>query len=461
MIGAFYDLSSSGLWYRMMNMILSRRFLWAAALTLIVAFPLAAAESSGGSRSRGDYLTLKVAVMGPGDELYFWWGHIALVIDDALTGESRFYDYGVFDFTADNFFVNFAFGRLFYYCAVSPNAELNYRAYRMTNRDITLYTLDVPPEKRLEVLRFAENNVRPENRYYFYHHFKDNCSTRIRDIVDIAVGGQFKAAFGEAPGRFTLRQNVRRHTWFNPLFDWFLGFLMGQDIDTPLTVWQELFLPSEMGNRIADFTYTGSDGRERKLVTDVEILNRAEGRPAPLDVPRRQWPRELVFGLFLAALAGGLIVVGRSRPVLSRVSLGIFQALLGLFFGAAGSLLVFMSFFTNHDYSWHNINVLFINPLLLAAVPLGIMLARGKGAAHCSAGRSSRRSARRSSAWLLSALWTYVFFGGLLSLVLRALPGLYQQNQVTLALILPVALTLSRIPHWIFARRPAREHIAR
>jgi hypothetical protein len=430
-----------------------RRFVFGFMLVALLA-PLFAAETSSEEPSpqfmqrRGNFLTLKIAVMGPGDELYFWWGHIGLVIEDALTGENRFYDYGVFDFNADNFFVNFAMGRVLYYCAVSPNAEFNYRVYRMTNRDITLYTLDLPPLARYKIMRAAEINVRPENKYYFYHHFRDNCVTRVLELLDLGLDGDFKKTFIDAPGRFTLRQHVRRHTWFNPFFDWMLGFLMGKGIDEPSTVWQDMFLPSEAGNQIANFTYIDDQGHERKLVKSVEILNRAEGRPAVLDVPRRQWPRELVVGLFLAAVAGGIFLLGRRKPLLSQRLIGIFQALLGLFFGGAGSLLFFMTFFTNHDYTWHNINILYINPLLLAAIPLGISLARGKDQDLPPASQPSKKS-RRSPAWLLSALWTYVFFGGLLSLALRVFPRFYQQNQVTLALVLPFAFVLSGIPGWL------------
>jgi hypothetical protein len=386
---------------------------------------------------RGDYLTLKIAVMGPGNELYFWWGHIALVIEDSFTGESRFFDYGIFSFETDNFFSNFALGRLRYSCGVS-STERSFRAYRNTNRDITMYTLDLPPQIRDEVRRFAETNVLPENKYYWYHHFRDNCSTRIRDIIDLATGGQFKAAFGDAPGRYTLRQHVRRHTWFSPFFDWILNFLMGQNIDTPITVWEEMFLPQEVGNRIADFTYTDTDGAARKLVTKVEELNRAVNRPAVLDVPRRQWPQELALGLGLSALIVLLAFLKRKSPAASRVSLGLLQSFLGLFFGIAGSVLFFMTFFTDHDYTYHNINIIYVNPLLLAAVPLGILYARGKGDGW-----------RFPPARLLRILWTYVFLGGVLTLLLRALPNFYQQNQVTLALILPFAFTLSIFPPFI------------
>ncbi|MCL2204920.1 MAG: hypothetical protein FWB82_00110 [Treponema sp.] len=52
---------------------------------------------------------------------------------------------------------------------------------------------------------------------------------------------------------------------------------------------------------------------------------------------------------------------------------------------------------------------------------------------------------------ILQVFWAYVFVGGFISIVIRILPAFYQQNQVTQALILPVAFTLaflmSRISH--------------
>jgi hypothetical protein len=154
--------------------------------------------------AQGENLTLKIAVIGPGDELYFWWGHIALVIEDSTANASRFYDYGLFSFDNENFFYNFAFGRLLYSCGVS-STESNFGSYFKTNRDITIYTLEIQNEKRIEIKEFANHNVLPENRDYFYHHFRDNCSTRIRDIIDMMTDGQFSAEYGSAPGRFTLR----------------------------------------------------------------------------------------------------------------------------------------------------------------------------------------------------------------------------------------------------------------
>ena len=395
-------------------------------LLLLLHFPLFAQSST---RRSGDMLTMKIAVMGPGDELYFWYGHIGLVVEDNVSGQARYFDWGVFSFENKNFFRNFAFGRLIYSCMVS-RPEPNYSAYIQHKRSITLYTLDLPPEKKEAVLGFAENNMLSENRDYSYHFFKDNCATRIRDIIDLAVDGQFKAEYASEPGRFTLRQHVRRHTWFSPYYDWILNFWMGQDIDKPITVWDEMFLPSEIAKRISEFNYTWADGKEKPLVSSVEILNVSKDRPAVLDTPRLQWPRELLLSVSFSLLLLIFYII-KGREKVYRIFMGLIQSLLGLFFGLAGSALFFMTFFTNHDYTYHNSNIFFVNPLFFALIPLGLIF-----------GFSRNKKKRFISARLIRAFWTYVLMGAFLTMAIKLSPAFYQQNQVDQALVLPLALTM-------------------
>jgi len=382
----------------------------------------------------GENLTVRIAVLGPGDELYLWWGHIALVIDDSDNDRSRFYDYGLFSFENDNFFVNFAFGRLLYSCGASSTYS-NLASYVYTNRDITIYTLDLPPEKRVEIMNFAETNVLPENRDYYYHHFRDNCSTRIRDIVDLMTDGQFFEQYGSTKGRYTLRQHVRRHTWFSPAIDWILNFWMGQVIDTDITVWDEMFLPSEVGRCLENFTYADSNGVRRKLVTSVDEVYKSQGRPAVLDVPRRQWPRELVFSCALSAIFCFFFILQKKNHRIGKILAGVSMSLAGFIFGFAGLLLYFFNIFTNHDYTYQNYNMLFATPLLLAAVPFGICYAKTK-----SEDKLVFYSAFLRLIWLVTALGIFV------SMLIKLFPPFFQQNLTDQMLFLPIALVFTFHP---------------
>jgi hypothetical protein len=383
---------------------------------------------------RGDDLTIKIAVMGPGSELYFWWGHIALVIDNARTGQSRFYDYGLFSFENDNFFLNFAFGRLWYSSGAS-SAVHNIATYIDTNRDVVLYTLNLSPEKREEVWQYAEQSILPENRDYLYHHFKHNCTNPILTMINIATDGQFKERYINEPGRFTLRQHVRRHTWFSPFFDWVLNFWMGQDIDTPITVWDEMFLPAEIGTCISEFEYTDAKGAAHPLVINKEVINESQGRHPVLDSPRKQWPWELACSLFVALILGILFYVQSKNPAGGQVLLGITHSLLGLFFGGVGLVLFFMSGFTSHDYTFHNANLFFANPLLLIAFPLGFRYAA-----------SRTYDSRLRTEFILRLLWLLVVLGIFISMLIKVSPRFWQDNLTDQVLMLPIALVLSLEP---------------
>ncbi|GHT51325.1 hypothetical protein FACS1894102_7230 [Spirochaetia bacterium] len=434
-----------------------KKFLVTMFILLTFLQGLSAQDNDAGViKTRGDYLTIKAAVIGPGDALYFWWGHFGLIIEDSLTGRSSFYDYGVFSFSKDNFYKNFAFGRLYYMSAVSQS-DRNLSHYVNTNRDITLYTLALSAAQKELIMREAEYYALPENSEYLYNHFKDNCVTRIINSIDKAVGGEFYAYAKNTPGRMTLREHVRRHTYFNPFCDWLLNFLMGQDIDTPTTIYQEMFLPSEAGERLNDFYYTDANGNKQKLVSNVEVVSRSTGRPPVLDKPRLQWPGELIFALIVGSVLYFLGIKSRetnggekklkasneastllATSKCTKVCYGFLSGFVSLFFALAGTMAFFMTFFTDHDYTFHNMNVMFINPLLLIAVAPAFIFAFSKNTA---------KNIKRIN--IVKAVWTYVFFAAILSILLKLLPMFYQENYVTLAMILPISLSLSFIPEWL------------
>jgi len=400
------------------------------AFLLILIFALAFTAFA----ANGEDLTLKVAVMGPGDELYFWWGHLALIIEDNKTNNSYFFDYGIFDFDQDNFFYNFAFGRLLYCCGISyTDRSLN--AYYKTNRDIIIYTLDVPPEKKEEIYNFAMTNILPENKDYYYHHFRDNCSTRIRDIMDTVTEGQFKKQFENKKSEFTLRQHVRRHTYFSPVGDWFLNFLMGQVIDTPITVWDDMFLPSEVGKYIGNFWYTDGSGKLRRLVSSIETLNIARDRPPVLDKPLKQWVRQLCFSLALTVFIGFFFFLYSKNIKAGRVLAGISMSLCAFFFGVFGLLLYFMNLFTNHDYTFQNANMIFCTPLLLVLFPTSIIFAFT---------RKEKRLLKCDH--LIRIIWLLTVLGVFISMIIKIFPKFYQDNLTDQMLMLPLALLFTFQP---------------
>jgi hypothetical protein len=181
----------------------------------------------------------------------------------------------------------------------------------------------------------------------------------------------------------------------------------------------------------------------------VEVLNTAQNRPPVLEFPPSPARlNELIIGLCIAAVFGFFRLMSgikknngteEKRHTFFRRLFGITQAAVGLFFGIVGLLLFFMAFFTNHDYTYSNINVLFVNPLILITVPAGLVYA------------FSANSKKRLTAEItLVGIWNFVSLAGLASAAVKFLPGFYQQNQPVQMLVLPFALVLGSIPGWIF-----------
>jgi hypothetical protein len=301
------------------------------------------------------------------------------------------------------------------------------------DRDIVIYYLNLDRHAKRTMLSYLENKVLPENRYYEYHEFRDNCATGVRDIINLGTGGQFKAAFDSIPGRFSYRQHVLRYTWFRPVSEWLLSFIMGQNLDEEISVWDEMFLPVEIARNIENFIYIDEFGKERKLVSSVELLYSSKYRPPVLHQPLNTWPFFLIAGLSMMGFFFALKSRQKKFPLLYRIVWGVSQSFLGLFFGIIGLVLFFGMFLMNNDYFQHNFNIFFVNPILLLIVPLGILSALNK---------SFLFNPDRG----LRIIWTYVFITGSLIALLKILPFFFQQNQSVYGLILPIAFALSNVP---------------
>ena len=155
-------------------------------LLLVVAFGC----SAGPARADGEPAsTLQVSLLtfGPGDIYWERFGHNAIVIRDPTTGMATSYNYGIFDFEEEDFFLNFLRGRMSYQIA-AEDADEDIAYYISTGRSVVEQRLRFTAEQARALQDYLETNLRPENRHYRYDYFTSNCSTKVRDALDHVLG---------------------------------------------------------------------------------------------------------------------------------------------------------------------------------------------------------------------------------------------------------------------------------
>jgi hypothetical protein len=375
----------------------------------------------------GSNLTVYLLTMGPGDQVWEKFGHNAIWIHDAVTGSDIAYHWGLFDFADANFIPNFIKGRMRYSMGAF-DMEQTVDAYRQANRTVWAQELNLTPAQKQRLAEFVAWNVLPENRHYDYDYYRDNCSTRVRDAIDNALGGVIKAASATAPSGTTFRFHTERLTQDDlPVF---AGTAMGlgQPVDQPISNWEEMFLPVRMKERLKDIrimTPTGS----QPLVRNERLMFEATRPPEEVTVE---------IGIFpFAVVSAGLLILGYFLLILRQPkhggagAIGL-SAMWALVSGIAGTLIAFLWFFTDHLYSYRNENLLQMNPLSLLLVALLVRLVWKRWRGTAESADASRKLALRLA--MLVALLSVSGF------LLQALHSFDQGNGHIIALALPLHL---------------------
>jgi hypothetical protein len=380
-------------------------------------------------RSESNHLLIKLATIDPGDELTSWWGHTAIIVEDTVLKRSRFYNFGLFSFEQDNFILNFIQGRLIFWVGDwDTGRALSY--YRSLDRTIRIQQLNLSPRKRLEMAQYLAENVRPENREYLYDHYLDNCATRVRDLIDLITEGSFASAM-KVEGKMTFREHTRRHTARNIFVDWILMFLMHDGIDKSILRWDEMFLPTELEDAVADFVYSSESGQKVPLVKhSFEFYTSKDRDPVP-DSPAVHVWWALSACLMLAFIFYFILEkYGKNKSILAAAIL-----FLGIVFGVPGFILFFFSLFTDHTVTYGNENIFFANPLTFLLIFLGIGLIFKKYPFY---------------KWIRINVFAVTLLAWI-GLILKVIPLFDQNNWLTISTILPFLTSFSLF--WIIQTR--------
>ena len=271
--------------------------------------------------------TIDLYTMGAGDELFSAFGHAAICVTDPATPRGRCYNYGTADFsTPVPLTWQFIRGRALFWVSVVDEPRM-LEWYADEGRAVWQQRLPLGDDEAQRVAGALAASTDERVKYYRYHHFDDNCTTRIRDLLDRAGGGRLSRDLVDR-GR-TFREWAREGFAGNwPLLA-AVELLLGRRADRSTDSWQSMFLPSELRAEVAS-----RFGAPPRLVV--------AGRPRPPRGSTRLGLAALVaLGVLLAL---GLLAGARIGPRSRRLALALTATVLGVV-GAILWLLAILSTF--------------------------------------------------------------------------------------------------------------------
>ena len=197
-----------------------------------------------------DSVKVSLVTFYPGSEPHNIWGHSEIRVKQGPI--DLYFNYGVFDFQAPAFMWRFMLGETDYICAPVPRA---YATIGMEERRMVEQELNLSQDRAIAVRDFLWNNAQPENRTYRYKFLSDNCSTRPRDIIEMATGESLQyPAMGDTAVTY---RDILAHYCRNYAWEKFgIDLVLGWDVDTALDQRATMFIPMLLMDAVAGATIT-------------------------------------------------------------------------------------------------------------------------------------------------------------------------------------------------------------
>jgi hypothetical protein len=289
---------------------------------------------------------------GPGTDLYAIFGHSAFRYRDPSRGIDWVYNYGTFDFDTPNFYVKFARGKLPYALGKQQFENFLY-AYQLENRYVREQLLDLDTTEIQALLTYLEENNRPENRVYKYDFLFENCATKVPDVLQAVLGPPLQYSYEHLAKTRSFRDLIQENLYWNTWSSFGIDLALGAVIDREAEGGEFSFLPKYVEQQIENATL----GEAPLVVRRRVILDLNPGNTASFFTAT-----PLFWMLFLLGLTLVITWIDYRNKTRSRV----LDFLLFFVTGAAGFVLLFLWFFTDHTATAWNGNLLWAFPVNLA-----------------------------------------------------------------------------------------------
>jgi hypothetical protein len=290
----------------------------------------------------------------PGIETYSHYGHSALRVVTPSNNMDLVYNWGVFDFSTPNFAWKFAKGRLNYMLAVYPYSEF-LQDYTYEQRSVYVQKINLEPAEIEILFSLLAENLKPENRKYRYDFFYDDCSTRIRDLLEKSLGKALVYAPIQTVDQPTFREKVGEYQKGYPWLDLGIDLIMGISADKKAYPRDQMFLPIDLQRELSDARVN----RDEKMIPLLTNPEAAIKFPLPELKMKFYSSPLIILGVILI-----LIIIFsaqfKGKTINNSLDLILFSG-----YSILALLMIFFNFFTDHEQMKMNLNIIWLNPFIL------------------------------------------------------------------------------------------------
>ena len=295
-------------------------------------------------------LRISLLTCSPGQELSETFGHSALRVIDSNSVVDNVYNYGTFPFYEPGFYIKFIRGKLKYSVEAEPYYSfISY--YQLTNRGVTEQVLNLTTQQKIDMQYALLDNIKEANKYYQYDFFLDNCTTRLRDIIEKYT--QPKPVLPAVmPPSFTFRNAIHQYLHVNnkPWSKLGIDLLLGANTDAVMTTAQQQFLPDNLMFSIDKVKNVKMVATTAQLFVVQPTLNKSS-----IFTP-------LTLSIFICLVIMGISLFNNAY---CQRATRIIDKILFMLMGILAVLLFLMWVATNHSMTKDNYNLLWASPLYI------------------------------------------------------------------------------------------------
>ena len=304
----------------------------------------------------------------PGDEAYSLYGHTAIRVENPSENFDYAFNYGVFSFDQPNFIWRFVLGECDYMILPVPWRYFE-REYRERGSSVTEQELNLTDAEAEHLMALLLLNSQPENREYRYDFFRDNCTTRVRDMIERVLTDDvvYPDLQNDDDKPLTHRRMLHQYNGAEEWSQEGCDILLGAETDTILSQRATMFLPEYMMRYAEGAVIRDSINNVRPLVRQTRIVvPQGEVRPIAF-LPYS--PKVVTWSLLV--LFAALLLVERFM----HYQLWMIDIAVLLFQGVVGILLLFMMLVSHHPGVHHNWLLWPFTPLALWGMVLVVKAA--------------------------------------------------------------------------------------